>query len=362
MKFALVVTNLAGGGAEKAVIKIAAALRTRGHDVHLILLEHLIEHEGSDGAPIHALGARGTAASKGWLGKRRLARQLRNLLRDMEAGGRFDLIVSTLPFADEVTALAGVLRHSCRIANTLSAEIARLHQTDPGKARRRAQRYRRLYDARMLIAVSAGVHDDLHREFGIDTARIATIPNPFDFAAIRAHASEPASLPAQPYVIHVGRFAAQKRHDLLLDAWQRLQVPHLLVLLTKAESELDRMIQTRGLRDRVVVAGFQSNPYPWMKHARLLVLASDHEGLPNVIIEALALGTPVVSTDCPSGPREILGTAMPAQLVPTGDVAALAEAIARALDQPPDASRVDLSAYTVESVAASYEQLAQRSF
>lgn len=359
MKFAFVVTNLAGGGAEKAVLKIATALQARGNEVHLVLLEHVIEHALADGLPIHVVQPTGQPVSKGWLGKQLTARRLRSHVQALRADRPFDLIVSTLPFADEVAVSADLPRHCCRIANTLSAEIDRLRTTDSRKAERRLRRYRDLYRSRPLIAVSQGVMDDLQTRFGIAAQRIHCVPNPFDFAAIRAQALEAAALPAQPYVIHVGRFAGQKRHDLLLDAWQQLTVPHRLVLLTRPEPALAQLIAARGLNERVIVAGFQANPYPWIKRASLLVLASDHEGLPNVIIEAIALGTPIVSTDCPSGPREILGTALPQQLVPTGDATALAHAIARSLHSPPDVGRVDLSRYSVDTVAAAYERIAR---
>jgi glycosyltransferase involved in cell wall biosynthesis len=216
-----------------------------------------------------------------------------------------------------------------------------------------------MYGGRALIAVSEGVGEDLRAGIGIAGARIEVIPNPFDFAALRMLAQAPAELPQRPYVIHVGRFSAQKRHDLLLDAFARLGGAHRLVLLADDASALRAMIAARGLAGRVEVAGFQHNPYPWIAAAELLVLCSDHEGLPNVIIEALALGVPVVSTDCPSGPREILGAALPGCLVPVGDAAALAEAIGRALAARPDASRVDLSRYAAQRVVASYERLAQ---
>lgn len=353
MRFAFLLTNLAGGGAEKAVLKTALALHQKGHVVHLILLEAAVGYQAPVELPCHLLAQK---ASHGWLGKRWLARRLAVCVREIDP----DLLVSTLPFADEIAVLANLPRHCCRIANTLSAEVARLQANSPAKAARRLARYRALYGRRHLIAVSAGVAEDLRKNLGLP-APIVTIPNPFDFAAIRRAASQPCQKkPAEHYVIHVGRFSAQKRHDLLLDAWQHVATEHKLLLLTQPEAKLLQMIEERGLRDRVVVAGFQQNPYPWMAGADLLVLCSDHEGLPNVLIEALICGTPVISTDCPSGPREILGEAFPDGLIPCADVSALAGRIAAFLSKPPDIAGIDLERYDVAQAVDAYERLALR--
>ena len=354
MRFAFVVPNLAGGGAEKAILKVGAGLAERGHRVDLILLEHVIAHALPAKLSLHALTEPGRAAHKGWLGKRLAAWKLGRLLAALEREERFRMVVSTLPFADEVALLAGTRAHWCRIANTLSAEVARL---EPARGRRRMARYRGMYGARPLLAVSQGVAQDLREACGI-AARIEVIPNPFDFPEMKRLATLRADLPAHPYLIHVGRFSGQKRHDLLLDAFSRLGKEERLVLLADADPRLERMIAERGLADRVRIAGFQQNPYPWIAAARLLVLSSDHEGLPNALIEAVALGVPVVSTDCPSGPREILGAACPELLVPTGDAAALAAAMARALAARPDVSGVDLSSYGKDRVVTAYERLA----
>ena len=353
LRVALILTNLAGGGAEKAMLKMAALLASRGNAVDVVLLEDRREHAVPSGVNVRSLAAAGSI-SHGWAGKRIMAWKLRRLLR---AGEAHDLIVSTLPFADEIADLAHLPRHWCRISNTLSAEIAALARSNPAKATRRRKRYVRLYGRHPLIALSRGVSDDLRMGLHV-TSRIEVLPNPFDLEAIRRAMREPAAgLPQGPYVIHVGRYAAQKRHDLLLDVWARLPDAPRLVLLTAPDRELDAMIAARGLAGRVRVAGFQRNPYPWIAGAKLLVLCSDHEGLPNVLLEALACGTPVVSTDCPSGPAEIL-QAMPECLVPCGDVTALAEAITRTLSRRPDLSRMDFSAYHPERVAAGWESLA----
>jgi len=355
MKFALFTTNLAGGGAEKALAKIAGGLAARGHAVDFIVCEDAGKHAPPNGCRFHVLAAR---AGHGWLGKRRLAWRLGRLL----AANPHDLLVSTLPFADEVAALAKAQRHVCRIANTLSAEVVRL---PAAKARRRAARYRTLYGARGLVAVSQGVAADLQAAFGIDAERIRVIGNPFDFAAIRALAAEPCpERPHEPYILHVGRYAAQKRHDLLLAAFVRADLPQQLVLLTPPDAKLSALIAQHGLQRRVAVADFQANPYPWMAGAELLVLCSDHEGLPNVLIEALACGTRVVSTDCPSGPREILCGELARGLVPCNDVDALAAAMRVALAAPkPDPATVDaaLAPYAAEHALDAWEALARES-
>ena len=355
MRFVLFTTNLAGGGAEKALAKIGTGLAERGHAVDFVVCEDAGAYPAPDGCRFHALSRR---AGHGWFGKRWLAWRLGQFLSARPC----DLLVSTLPFADEVAALARVPRHVCRIANTLSAEIARL---PAAKAARRTARYRALYGRQQsLVAVSQGVADDLAAHFGVPAERLRAIANPFDFETIRRQAAETCSgLPEGPYILHVGRYAAQKRHDLLFAAFSSLpQLPHTLVLLTPPDAELDAAIRRHGLEERVVVAGFQANPYPWMAHADLLVLCSDHEGLPNVLIEALACGTRVVSTDCPSGPREILSGALAHGLTPCGDAAALAQAMLDTLARPkPAASEIAtaLAPYDATRSLDAWEALAR---
>jgi len=107
------------------------------------------------------------------------------------------------------------------------------------------------------------------------------------------------------------------------------------------------------------VAGFRSNPYPWMRACDLLVLSSDREGMPNVLVEALACGTRVVSTDCPSGPREVLRGDLARWLVPCRDPQALANAITAALDSPRPGADAVPDEFTEARMVAAYEALAE---
>jgi glycosyltransferase involved in cell wall biosynthesis len=358
---ALVITNLRGGGAEMAMLRLSAALASRGHRVRLILLEHLIEHEIPQQVEMHVVTPEGALLGKGLIGRLGAVIRLRRLYRRLGLGADC-MTISTLPFADQVVAAARLPHVWFRIANTLSAEIAELAHRGPRKAARRLARYRRLYEGRNLIAVSEGVADDLRRGIGLRRARIVRIYNGFDIEAIRAAAlrGDP-ELPRRPFVVHAGRFMPQKRHDLLLDAWRRAGLPHLLVLLTQPSAGLDALIAAHGLRERVLVAGFRSNPYPWMRAAELLVLASDREGMPNVLVEALACGTRVVSTDCPSGPREILRGDLARWLLPCGNARELARSIRAALDSPRPGPGAVPEDFTVAHMACAYEALEKAS-
>jgi len=332
------------------MLRLAAALHRRGHRVRMILLEDRVEHEVPAGIELQALARRSRKGIVGkWLGARRL-RQL--------GLGNDHLCISTLPFADEIAVRAQLPNLWCRITNTLTAEIDSLRRSNSAKAERRFARYRRLYEGRNLVAVSEGVASDLRRGIGLQRARIARIYNGFDFDAIRESAALPETdLPREPFVLHAGRFMPQKRHDLLLDAWQRAGLPHRLVLLTPRSAELNSLIDSKGLKEQVLVAGFRPNPYPWMRAAELLVLSSDREGMPNVLVEALACGTRVVSTDCPSGPREVLRGELARYLVPCGDARALADAMRDSLAAPRPSAHAIPPEFTEAHMAAAYERL-----
>ena len=143
-----------------------------------------------------------------------------------------------------------------------------------------------------------------------------------------------------PLILSVGTLKPVKRHDLLLEAFARLPASlgvRLCLLGDGAQrAMLEQKAQALGIADRVFMPGFVADPGPWYAHADLFVLCSDYEGFGNVIVEALEYGVPVVSTDCPVGPKEILADGRFGNLVPPGDVEALAHAMTRALEEDVD--------------------------
>lgn len=359
LRIALLIDSLSGGGAERVFLILARLWLAMGCEVHMIVLAQQRDYEPPPGLRLHLLGPWGLP--RRWLSKRYAAWRLRRLVRALERDAPFDLRLSTLLLSDEIARLAG-LRVWHRIANTMSAKLRlpRLWRREPAEARRRLEGARRRYRGTDMIAISQGVADDLRDPMQLQPARLVVIPNPLDVEQLREAAREPAPLPAQPYIVHASRFHAQKRHDLLLDAFAQLEFEGMLVLLTKPAEKLRRMIRERGLESRVLLPGFQRNPYPWIARARLLVLCSDWEGLGNVLLEALALGVPAVSTDCRSGPAEILTGELAAFLSPVGDAPALAATMARALKGYPPIRPGHLAAYAPRRIAERYLQLAEQ--
>jgi glycosyltransferase involved in cell wall biosynthesis len=201
-----------------------------------------------------------------------------------------------------------------------------------------------------VIAVSAGAADDLARTSGLPRDRIKVIYNPVITPSVLAGANQipdhPWFTPGQPPVIlGVGRLTPPKDFPTLIRAFAlvRSRRAARLVILGEGEDRaaLTALVAELGVAEDVALPGFQENALAYMAAAAVFVLSSAWEGLPTVLIEALAAGSRVVSTDCPSGPREILQEGRLGALVPVGHAAALAEAINNALDRPAPATPPD---------------------
>lgn len=190
-----------------------------------------------------------------------------------------------------------------------------------------------------VVVPSLDIRDDLVKCYGVPTDNISVIHNPFDVADIVQQAQETIVLPwidsDVPIVISAGRLTDQKGFDLLIEAFTtvRSKMNVRLVLLGDGECEasLRQLVAERGLASDIYFAGWQSNPYAFFSRADLFVLSSRYEGFGNVIVEAMTCGLPIVSTDCPGGPAEILKNGECGLLVPPNNIEILADAILRIL-------------------------------
>ncbi len=200
---------------------------------------------------------------------------------------------------------------------------------------------RRAYQqAWRVISVSEDLRQRAIAFYRLDPERIVTINNPIDLVRVERLAAQEgtAFTPDRFHVVCAGRFQPQKGYLYLLQAMEELvhrrrQTALEVHLLGQGpqEDQLQRFVEQRKLRDHVVFEGFQQNPFPYYRAADLVCLPSVYEGMPNVLLEAMACGTPVLATDCPSGPREVLDHGRYGQLVPPANSQALADALQNAV-------------------------------
>lgn len=246
------------------------------------------------------------------------------------------------------------------IHNSIHEELLRQKKLGPF-AYRYLLKSKKNLSGKQLISVSKGIEKEINNSELIKPASVTTIYNPFDIDNIQQLALQPsASIPETSYVIHVGRLAKQKRHDVLFQAFKKVDPKYKLVLLTNNPKKAQKLAVKFGIDHRLILPGFQENPYNWIKKAELLVLSSDYEGFGNVIAEALIVGTKVVSTDCPHGPNEILTGELAKYLVPRRNILRLAERMNNALNANIDLTCADiLPQIAVEYIAKQYLALTE---
>ena len=329
---ALFLPNFDGGGAERAFVTLARGMAELGHRVDLIA--------GNAKGPLTAEIS--PLVNVVDLAAPRLAFALPGLVRYLRAR-RPDRIYAAL---EEAGIFALLARRLSRVAlqvvpsirNNLSDE-ARLASP---KRKLLLWLARWLYPAAdAVVAVSQGVATDAAKVLHLPPASITVIRNPTLTPDLRHLAMQPVdhswfNPKSEPVILACGRLSPQKDFATLIEAFALLRAQRRCRLLILGEGplrpDLSALAAERGIAEAVFMPGFDANPYRYMSRCDVFVLSSRFEGSPNVIVQALACGAPVVSTDCPSGPNEILAGVARGALVPVGDAGRMAEAIGRFLD------------------------------
>ncbi|MCG7991240.1 MAG: glycosyltransferase [Candidatus Thiodiazotropha lotti] len=254
-------------------------------------------------------------------------------------------------------------RVAVRSGTTVSKNLASRSRFDRF-VQRNSMRY--LYrHADTILVPSQGAADDFADYIGVERSRIEVVPSPIITPRFYQRLNQPLDhpwfKPGEPRVIlGVGELCRRKDFTTLIRAFARLKDRYdcrlMIVGEGRARERLEAEVKKLGLEQRVSLPGFVDSPYPYMKASALFVLSSLWEGLGAVLVEALAAGTPVASTSCPSGPEELLGDLPGEPLAPPGDPAALADAVARQLDNPLPRERLQAAAapYMLEKSVASY--------
>lgn len=330
MKLFVVLPRLDGGGMERMRLNLLPEFRAAGVEVYLVVgrlrgeLVSLVPHD----IPVLEIASKGPIQFlPGLLGALRRHRPS-HILSAADDVNCLTLLANSL--------LGKPARVVVSVHNTLSQQIGRVRGAHRVKLLAIRSAMRRLYPrAHGVVVVSEGAADDLAQQLHMPRTDLSVIYNPVitpDFAA-RMNEPAPDFWPDcdEPIILYAGRLTPEKRPDLLLEAFAQVlrQQPVRLVIagIGPEQQYIETNVKSCGWKERVVLCGFVPNVLPLMLKADVLVLPSDHEGLPNVLIEALACGTQVVATDCPSGPREILEDGQWGCLVPTNDATALGNAL-----------------------------------
>jgi glycosyltransferase involved in cell wall biosynthesis len=353
---AIYLPTLNGGGAERAMLNLAHGFSERGCLVDLVLAQaqgpYLSEVRES-------IRIEDLKASRALTSLPNLARYLRR--------ARPQVLLSALDYANVVALwaryLAGIhVRVIVNEQNTISRSAF-------NSARRRQRMVPHLAKlfypwADYIIGNSQGVAEDLSRVTGIPSEHIEILYNPVVTHDLREKAHAPLNHPwfdsdQPPVVLAVGRLTKQKDFPTLIRAIAQVRKTRQVRLIILGEGPdrnvLEALVNGLGLEDDILMPGFVDNPYAFMSRASVFVLSSLWEGLPTVLIEALYCGRPIISTDCPSGPREILANGRYGRLIPLADIKALAQAIEAGLaDEIPPPKAESWQPYSMETVVDQY--------
>ena len=399
----ILVPTLKGGGAERKALAIASGLLRRGHEVDLVLgrltcdypdevpgdLRLFYIHRPAvdpdslqnldllptvpqplAGETLHARSPRLSLAAallshSSWaqlpmVTSSRMPRWAVRIAAYLDQERPDALLAMLTPSVAAATMATRLARHRVRIVGTLHAKVG---------SRRWLRRAKRAYPhADATVGVSHGVASELTEVVGVPVSRVHTIYNPVVSDALVRNSDQPAGHPwldnpGPRVILAAGRLSKQKDFPTLLSSFARLRErsPARLIVLGKGRllPELESQAKELRIAEHVDFPGFARNPYAFMAKASLFVLSSRYEGLPTVLIEAMACGCPVVSTDTPFGPDEILEGGRWGELVPVGDARALSEAMLRALEnpRPSEALRKRAAYFGIDQAVARYEEL-----
>lgn len=329
---ALFVNSFGGGGAEKIAVMHANGFLAAGNDVDILV-------ERNEGAYRSMLAPGVKVVDLGGTSPVTLLRGMVRYFRNTPPR----TIITHLEKPSLIAIVAGLLTGYRKIIPALHVDLNSYAKIDH-QFRRSVLRYLIAIFYRLAprnISVSEGCRNSLIPLVGQSFApRCVTVYNGFELQKLRQESREPVAYPilankTKPVVISVGRFSDQKNFPLLIRAFAEVRRQHDAALIILGEGHLretlTELVAYLGLKDDVHMPGFQANPLAWVNKADVYVLSSKSEGLANVLIEALIAGTQVISTDCPSGPREILADGKYGTIVPVDDVKAMAVAISHVL-------------------------------
>lgn len=356
VQISVYLTSMALGGAQRIAHNLCTGLVDGGHTVDLVLVD-------ADGELLNDLPEEVSVVDLAASRVATSALPLSKYLRRQQPDVLYAMMTECNVIATIAHKLSGV--DTRLVVSEHNTPTASASNTKDQLVLKLAARMYPLADH--VITVSEGVRNDLLDLVDLPPESVSVIYNPIDVVDIREQAREQIDHEwfhddALDVVLSAGRHAPQKGFDTLLRAFARLDNNQTRLVLLGRGPETDSirtLAEELGVSDRVYFPGFVDNPFKYMANADVFVLSSWYEGFGNVLIEAMATGCPVVSTDCPSGPSEILNEGTYGPLVPVKDPEQMADSISEVLVDPPSQTTLENRAdeFSVERITKRYEDV-----
>ncbi len=312
MKILLVIPSLNKGGAERAAIRLVKEF-SRRHEVILFLYRDIIEYPVPQNVKLIVLKNKGIDLFSKVRNTFIRIYSLKRILKKENPDIFISFLGNLQPILTGEKVIVSIRNNPKHFSLQEKLQLHTIY---------------RFPNVEKIVAVSRGIARILKKEFHL--TNVDYIYNPIDLDEIKNVASEKINLDF-PYILSVGRLHPQKNFLLLIKAFakSKLKNKYKLIILGEGSErhKLENLINHLGLKNKILLPGKVDNPFPYMKKAKFFVMSSNYEGFPNVLLEALACGTPVISTNCPTGPDEIIQHKKNGLLVPVGDEKSLTRAM-----------------------------------
>ena len=349
LKVAHIICDLMAGGGQKSTIDLIRATNNQ-IDNYLILLEEKIEYKPDDINIISLCHNRKKYKKMDIVGDMLLAKKLKKVVDKLN----IDIVISHMEVTAKIVRFLDMPKiYYMRV--DISNELKLLKKKSFFRYIKRKLVYKQIFTNQVLFCISKDTQKNISKE--IYTKDIQTFYNPFNFEYIKQLSLQNINFDENSYIIQIGSGFSRKRQDILLKAFSKISDKNIKLLLLGSNpysEALDLICKLNIDRSRVIFHPFVENPYPYIKKAKLLVISSDREGLPRVMVEALSLDIPVVSTDCDTGPREILVDELSMYLAKVNDPNDLAIKMDKALISYPINLKKYLSEFEKDNISKQF--------